>query len=273
MIASVVLLASCDSNDYWEAYTPQKNALYSFEQSTAKYTYTPSNLEASIAVTLRRAHAGEEVKVPLTAKTTSKVIALSEESVTFAKGSQTATINLDVDKEQFPIGVPQTLKLFIPQDYGTPSGNDSITVTVEVTYTWTAAGSCLFMSEWAETTEPVRVVIEKANEAKGLYRFVDLYNTLTPKAVPAKGSHILFTLDENNDAKALAPTYQLTGEKQDGKDIGIYCNPAHPSLGKYCSFSNEGNEFTLKCLFTSDGTPKWAVTESFVWDKGYPGAN
>lgn len=272
MIASVALFASCGSEEYWEAYTPNDTALYSFDQSKATHTFTAANLAESVSVTLTRADASKEVKLPITSDFSSAALSAAQDYVVFAQGSHTASYVITIQKDSFPIGQSEVAKLYLPKGHTSASGKDSIWVTVSVDYTWQPAGSCLFTSEWVENEEPIRVQIEKAAEGENLYRLVNLYQTLSPEAVTEEGYHILFTLDNDHNALALAPNYQLTGEKSDNGDIGIYCNPAHPRYGALCEFTNDDNEFILKCLFTAGGTPRWKKTESFVWDQGYPGS-
>ena len=171
-------------------------------------------------------------------------------------------VKLDVTKSS-------KLTLIIPKDQSYLYGNDSITIAVLNDYTWLDAGVVDFTSDWAGVTDEIK--IEKAKEATGLYRLLDVYNILEPASAPKKGYHIQILLDENYNAVSLPEVFTDIGEKsKDGGWWYLYWNTAQD--GK---FYNTGNEYTIEGYWASSDaagkkTLKYVAEESFVWKEGYP---
>lgn len=269
VIASVAFLTSCGSDEYYDAYTPNDTARYSFERATLNETFTPTNIPTSYSVTVLRAGTAGAVSIPVTAVFSTPAYSSEQTTLNFADGSNKATYTFTIDPAKFAIGVDNTATLSLPAGYTSVAGKSEVVVTLKANFTWVAAGSCLFTSEWVGNATPVRVQIEKAQEGTNLYRLTSLYYTLDQPNTSSADFHIQFTLDENGNAKALTPTVQAMGQEYNGAAVSIYWDPV--KYARYCSFTNTGNAFTIKTIFALDGTPKYPGTETFVWDEGYPG--
>lgn len=272
MLAVSALVTSCSDEGSWDGYV-EKGDVYTFDQASANYSFTPVDLQDSIVITLTRSNTAGEATLPIVAEFHSEALSGPSE-VVFAKGENQANYVISVG--ELAIGETVSATLAFDENLVSVSGEATCQVNVSLDYTWVSAGSCQMYSAWAGNSTPVRVPIEVAAEGDGLYRLNSPYFYLEPDYCPEEGYHLYFYLDENYNALAFEP-FQFIGEVAQGYDVvlGVWPNGANGS-----SFFNQGNIFVVTGLFlaSADGTATSfagafaAAEETFMWDEGYPGA-
>lgn len=270
MLAVSALVTSCSDEGSWDGYV-EKGDVYTFDQASANYNFTPVTVQDSIVITLTRSNTAEEAVLPIVADLDEGLTGPSE--VKFAKGENQADYVITVG--DLTIGVPLEATLSFDEELVSVSGDAECVVNITLDYTWVSAGSCQMYSAWAGNSTPVRVPIEKAAEGDGLYRLESPYYYLERDHCPEPGWHLQFYLDENYNALAFEP-FQFIGEVASGYQVvlGVWPNGANGS-----SFFNQGNIYVVTGLFlassgslTSFAGSFGAAEETFMWDDGYPGA-
>lgn len=162
----------------------------------------------------------------------------------------------------------------ILEPIASPSGKLASSVSINIDYTWVSAGSCLMTSTWVGNSDPIRIKIQKAKEGTGLYRLVSPYWVMEPDYCDediAPSRHLQFVIDEEDGTAISVPTFIPLGEfNSSGAEYQWYFVTTG-SLAGYCSFTNEGNTYTLNTLRYTDGSlyPTQGP-EVWVWDDGYP---
>lgn len=267
MIAATALFTSCSDEGDWDAYN-EPDQVYTFDQAAPNYNFTPVTIEDSIVVTLTRSNVSEEKVLPITAEFSTEELSGPAE-VVFEKGKNQANYIIKVG--DLVIGETSTATLAFT-DSVSVSGTNVCEVSIKLDYTWQSAGSCQMYSSWAGNESPVRVPIEAAAEAPGMYRFNSPYYYLEKDYCPKEGYHIQFYLDENHNALE-ADYISYMGETISGYPAVFmyFANGAYDSV-----FINEGSEFLLNGVVgyvTSSGIGLYTYESLyFLWDKGYPGA-
>ena len=153
------------------------------------------------------------------------------------------------------------------------SGKLASSVSIIIDYTWVSAGSCLMTTSLVEDSDPIRIQIQKAKEGTGLYRLVSPYWVMLPglcKKEIAPTRHLQFVIDEEDGTAISVPQFIPLGifDSDSGTEYQWYFVG---SLKDYCSFTNEGNTYTLNTLQETGGS--YYITngpEVWVWDDGYP---
>lgn len=268
MLAVSTLITSCNDDGDWNGYN-EVDEVFTFDQASATYSFTPANLQDSIIVTLTRNNVGDEKFLPITAEFESDALS-GPSSVYFEKGSNQADYVIKINN----LGIGETASATLAfADSVSVSGTSTCEVSVKLDYTWVSAGSCQMYSQWAQNSSAVRIPIEYAVEGNGLYRLNSPYFYLEPNYCPAEGYHVQFYLDENYNALGLD---QITfiGESLASANDAVLVWFAN---GNYnCSFQNSGSTFLINGVIgyvTASGIGLQAYEQLyFLWDNGYPGA-
>ncbi|MGN0235688.1 MAG: hypothetical protein ACI4BD_05195 [Paludibacteraceae bacterium] len=166
-------------------------------------------------------------------------------------------------------GESASLSVAIPEGCAFSYAPSSVTLAVSADYTWLPMGSVTLSSEW-EGVEGV-VPIEQAKEFTAedgslLFRLNSPYYYIAPEWCTVPGLHLFFYLNADYSAKDLTTTWN---EVENTGYNWIYWTEKY--IGTYELFASEGNEYALTCLWTDGESLYGPVTESWVWDNGYPG--
>jgi hypothetical protein len=273
LVAGATLATSCSDEGYWDAYTPANGAVeYSFAQSANSYSYLPTDsIPSSYELKVYRSNTNGEKALPILIDYAGGALSATD-TVVFANGSNEAVCTISVSEPV--IGATETMTLMIDTlAQVSPSGNATLTFTFALDYTWVAAGSCKFISNF-EGNE-AKLNIEKAQEYDGnLYRIMSPYYYLAPNYCPNPGYHVQFELDENFEPLGL-PKFQNIGEKA---SAGGWWTLYYSATAEYCSFTREGTVFTINGAWaTGDADMGYSLssyaTEIFDWNDGCPSAN
>ncbi len=269
MLAVSALVTSCSDEGSWDGYV-EKGDVYTFDQASANYNFTPVTVQDSIVITLTRSNTAEEAVLPIVADLDEGLTGPSE--VKFAKGENQADYIITVG--DLTIGEPLEATLSFDEELVSVSGAAECVVNIMLDYTWVSAGSCQMYSQWAGNSSPVRVPIEKAAEGDGLYRFESPYYYLEPNYCPEPGYHVQFYLDENYNALALDQV-TFVGESLYAENDAVLVWFANGSYG--CQFVNAGSTFLINAVmgYVQDGGAIGLYnyeTIQLLWDRGYPGA-
>lgn len=269
MLAVSALVTSCSDEGSWDGYV-EKGDVYTFDQASANYNFTPVTVQDSIVITLTRSNTAEEAVLPIVADLDEGLTGPSE--VKFAKGENQADYVITVG--DLTIGEPLEATLSFDEELVSVSGAAECVVNIMLDYTWVSAGSCQMYSQWAGNSSPVRVPIEKAAEGDGLYRFESPYYYLEPDYCPEPGYHVQFYLDENYNALALDQV-TFVGESLYSENDAVLVWFANGSYG--CQFVNAGSTFLINAVmgYVQDGGSIGLYnyeTIQLLWDRGYPGA-
>lgn len=270
MLAVSALVTSCSDEGSWDGYV-EKGDVYTFDQASANYNFTPVTVQDSIVITLTRSNTAEEATLPVVAEFDSEALTGPSE-VKFAKGENQADYIITVG--DLTIGESISATLSFDEELVSVSGDAECNVTVSLDYTWVSAGSCQMYSAWAGNSTPVRVPIEKAAEGEGLYRLESPYYYLEPDYCPEPGWHLQFYLDENYNALALDQV-TFVGESLYSENDAVLVWFANGSYG--CQFVNAGSTFLINAVmgYVKDGGSIGLYnyeTIQLLWDRGYPGA-
>ncbi|MBP3553456.1 MAG: hypothetical protein J6K05_09890 [Bacteroidaceae bacterium] len=273
-LAAVAALAtSCSDEGYWDAYAPESPE-YSFAQSANSYSFLPSDeIPEALEVKVYRNNTNGEVQLPLVVNYSGNVFSTGNVAV-FADGSNEAVCQINVSNPV--IGQTESMTIAIDttaQAYKvSPTGNIAVTLSMTLDYTWVAAGSCNYMSNFEGNT--AKLNIQKAKEYDGnLYRIVSPYYYLAPNYCPNPGYHVQFYLDENYEPLEL-PRFQNIGEKA---SAGGYWTMYYNEAEEFCSFTREGTVFTINTGWvTGDADMGYGfqgnTAEIFDWNDGCPSA-
>ena len=269
MLAVSALVTSCSDEGSWDGYV-EKGDVYTFDQASANYNFTPVSIQDSIVITLTRSNTAEEAVLPIVADLDEGLTGPSE--VKFAKGENQADYIITVG--DLTIGESLEATLSFDEELVSVSGAAECVVNIMLDYTWVSAGSCQMYSQWAGNSSPVRVPIEKAAEGDGLYRFESPYYYLEPNSCPEPGYHVQFYLDENYNALALDQV-TFVGESLYAENDAVLVWFANGSYG--CQFVNAGSTFLINAVmgYVQDGGAIGLYnyeTIQLLWDRGYPGA-
>ena len=280
---AAVAFTSCSDKGYWEPYEMEE-AQYSFAQAKQSYSLAAADALSSVSVTVYRSNEGAEVTIPVDVVVNDpSVLVVEDSTITFAAGSNTSEIEILVNEANIVMGTTYTASFafvvdsvnFTENSYSV-SGNKTHTVSIVKDYTWVAAGKVYMASNWAGAYAYVQVENAKEYSADGnkLYRLMSPYYYLEPSYCPKPGAHIQFILDADANAVKIAPTFQAIGEAASaGGEWYFYW---HPNAA-YCSFTNEGNVYTMKGAWAyTDAAGNASLydyaTELFQWVEGWPGA-
>ncbi|MBP3786360.1 MAG: hypothetical protein J6I32_07060 [Bacteroidaceae bacterium] len=187
----------------------------------------------------------------------------------------TDTIWDEADPEKYTIETSNdTTWKEILEPIASPSGKLASSVSITIDYTWVSAGSCLMTSTWVGNSDPIRIKIQKAKEGTGLYRLVSPYWVMEPDYCDeeiAPSRHLQFVIDEEDGTAISVPTFIPLGVfNSSGAEYQWYFVTTG-SLAGYCSFTNEGNTYTLNTLrYTGGSLYATQGPEVWVWDEGYP---
>lgn len=166
-------------------------------------------------------------------------------------------------------GQSASLSIAIPQDCAFSYAPSSVSLNVAADYTWIAMGTVTMSSEWEGTMGVVPIEQAKeftAEDGSMLFRLNSPYYILAPDYCTEPGLHLMFYLNADYSAKGL--TAVLNKVENTGYNW-IYWSEQY--IGTYEFFTSEGNEYALTCIWTDGEDLYGPVTESWVWDNGYPG--
>lgn len=274
--------ASCSDKGYWEPYEAEE-AQYSFAQPKQSYSLNATDSLSSVVVTLYRDTKSGEVTLPLDVVVSdTNVIVIKDSTVTFAAGSDIAELEVVINEANIVMGTTYSAEIafvvdsinFTEANYAI-SGNKSHSISIVKDYTWVSAGKVVMLSNWAGAKAEVPVENAKEYSVAGykLYRLNSPYYYLEPSYCPKKGAHLQFILDDEANAVTISPVFQAIGEAASaGGEWFFYFHPQAP----YCSFSNEGNVYTMKGAWAyTDAAGNASLydyaTELFQWVEGWPG--
>lgn len=280
---AAVAFTSCSDEGYWEKYEMTETQ-YSFDQAKQSYSLTATDALPSVTVALSRSTNVGETTLPLEISFNNSIMSVADSAVTFADGSYTAELVVNIDEANIVMGTSYTANItfaldsinFFEHNYSL-SGNNTHTISVIKDYTWVSAGVVYMASNWAGgyANVPVETAKEYTDEnGYKLYRLNSPYYYLEPSYCPKPGAHLQFILDAQGNAVTIAPTFQAIGEASStGGEWFFYYHPQ----ADYCSFTNEGNVYTMKGAWARTDAAGTAslydyATELFQWVEGWPGA-
>lgn len=263
----VTMLSSCNTDNEGTIYTPTLPEVSFFaEQQSKIIPLEETGIDLNIRIV--RGKTSGTYTVDYTA-TISDETAFSDESngsVTFSDGEGTAFVVLK--GQNLEIGKTYTIDLALSEENKkdmSERGISATTISVMRDYNWVDAGTVLF-SEVDFGLGDVEIPIQRA-DGFNQYRLPDLYYNLTggEDEDVAEGGHLQFTLDDDYNAVSIVPVASFV-------DLGVgyylYYNPE--KYPDYCSFSNEGNKYTLNYILSEDKSGLIPAGASFVWKEGYP---
>lgn len=282
-VLAAVAFTSCSDEGYWEKYEMTETQ-YSFDQATQSYSLAAADVLPSVTVTLSRSTNVGETTLPLSVSFDNDIMSVEDTTVTFVDGSYTAELVVNIDETGIVMGTSYTANIafvvdsvnFFEHNYSV-SGNKSHAISVIKDYTWESAGVVYMASNWAGgyAYVPVENAKEYADEnGYKLYRLNSPYYYLEPSYCPKPGAHIQFFLDADANAVTISPAVQAIGESASaGGEWFFYYHPQ----AEYCSFTNEGNVYTMKgaWAYTDAAGDLYLydyATEMFQWTEGWPGA-
>lgn len=282
---AAVAFTSCSDEGYWEQYEMTETQ-YSFDQTKQSFSLTAADALPSVKVALSRNTNKGEATLPLNISFSSPILSVADSSVTFADGSYTAELVVNVDEANIVMGTSYTANIafavdsvnFFEHNYSV-SGNKTHAISIIKDYTWVSAGTVYMASNWAGgyAYVPVENAKEYANEnGYKLYRLNSPYYYLEPSYCPKPGAHIQFILDAQGNAVSLAASFQAIGEAASkGGEWYMYYSPSQP----FCAFTNSGNIYTILCGWAYGGPSVGSYylgandgKEMFQWVEGWPGA-
>lgn len=256
--AATMALASCQAGQYWdEASNP--STVVAFEKNQVTLSYVPSDeIPTEYTVKVSRSKAGPAETYDVTFDTKSALLS-GPETVSFAEGAMTADYVISIE-EGLPIGSKQsaTITLVQPEPaenetvVEAPANNTSFAFIIGLDYTWENVATAQMISTFAGNKAPVAVQVQQAKEyATGnkLMRFISPYFIMDPDYA-AEGYNIQFVLDADNEPLGLSPTWQYTGEEEDGE---YYFLGMHDAYGSY--FILEDGVYTLRGLIAATDSP------------------
>lgn len=264
----VTMLTSCDTDNEGTIYTPTLPEVSFFSEQQSK-TIPLEETAVDMNIRVVRGNTSDTYTVNYKA-TISDANAFSDESngsITFVEGEGTAFIVLK--GKDLEIGKTYTIDLALSDENKkdmSDRGISSTTVTVMRDYNWVDAGTVLY-SEVDFGLGDVEVPVQRA-EGFNQYRLPDLYYNLTggeDDEVEA-GCHLQFTLDDDYNAVSIVPVASFID-----LGVGYYLYYDPEKYSDYCSFTNEGNKYTMNYLLSEDKSGLIpGCTGSFVWKEGYP---
>lgn len=264
----VTILISCNTDNEGAIFTPiLPEVSFSIAEQSKTIPLEESAVDMNIRVVRSNTSDTYTVNYAVVISDETNFSDESNGSVTFSKGEGIAFIKLK--GENLEIGKTYTIDLALSDENKkdmSDRGIPTTTITVMRDYNWIAAGLVLY-SEVDFGIGDVEIPIERA-EGFNIYRLPDLYYNLTEgedDTVNA-GCHLQFTLDDDYNAVTINPVATFI-------DLGLgyylYYNPEE--YPEYCSFTNEGNKYTLNYLLSEDKSNLIpGCTGSFVWKEGYP---
>lgn len=279
MAAVSVLFTACSDDGYWDGYAIQEDT-YSFAQSAINYSLTVEDELSEISVKLYRNHTAGEVTLPLNIEIDNTLMTPRSESVTFADGSGTAELIIDVDNSAIELATTYSASVSLiidgetlTEDNLSITGPSSCAISLKRDYTWQNAGYVIMSSNWASVEAEILVqqAMEYNTDGNKMYRLVSPYYYLEPDYCPNPGYHLQFIVAADGTAVSV-PVWQNIGEVYSGDYYYyLYCNPAQGH-----SFTNNGNEYAITGLWAvrNDTQVLGAVAEvyeSFTWVEGWPG--
>ena len=186
-------------------------------------------------------------------------------TVTFGAGATEAEIPVTFD---FQLGQRGTLTVGFAKSDAYDYGRDQCTINVLRDYVWLNMGMVEYHEEDFELDKPTLVPIQRA-EGTNNYRLADLYHHITvanedPDVIPP-GLHLPFTLDDDYNAVSLPDGFTDLGTGYE-----VYWNTTN--YAAYCTFKNNGNNYSLGYLLTPNRSSLYIGSASFIWVEGYPGS-
>lgn len=143
-------LASCSDKGYWDEAPAQQG--YSFEQPTLNTSITPG--DNTVPVKVLRSESGSEVTLPVAftpGKNCPATINVPS-SITFAEGSNEATLNITVTGAMPPQVYSGKIAFTGDVSY---SGSNTIEFTIPVDYIWENIGTGKYFDMmWMATADP-----------------------------------------------------------------------------------------------------------------------
>ena len=148
-------LASCSDKGYWDEAPAQQG--YSFEQTTLNTSITPG--DNTIPVKVLRSEAGSEVTLPVAftpGKNCPATISVPS-SITFAEGSNEATLNITVTGATPPQVYSGKIAFTGDVSY---AGSSALEFTIPVEYIWENIGTGKYFDQFVmEVADPEGKVI------------------------------------------------------------------------------------------------------------------
>ena len=170
-IAFAAVIASCDTDAEKSTYVPSDNAGVTF-RATIFYN-TEVETGDVVEIELDRAVADGALTVPLSYTETSGEGVTAPSSVTFADGEYSTSITMDVSAMVPGTAYKGTLEITDSSLYDENVSISSISVTLQMVYTWNDYGTCQFYDYWMFSTDYiVECEIQKA-EGFEHYRVFD----------------------------------------------------------------------------------------------------
>jgi hypothetical protein len=270
--ALLLALASCTEEVLRDASPVQDGGIQAYisETNSASLLFLP-DAPTSFTITIGRQNTQGRAEVPLTVNDVKGLLTLND-AVTFEDGQ--ALAELEVDFSAMELGESTTLELAIKNaDDRYLYGLSELNINVLRDYNWKDVGAANFYDGFW-TGETVQLPIQQA-EGTQLFRFKDLYSEIflaldpsDPDIEACRGYNLQFYIDTVTYAAIALPV----GVQDFG--LGMYGYTFHwgAPYAQYCSFTNEGNVYTIGILYYNNGTP-WNYGEyfTFTWTDGFGG--
>lgn len=283
--ALLLALASCTEEVLRDASPAQAGdgiQAYIAETNPTAYVFLPDDPATSITVTIGRQNTQGRVEVPLSVTDEKNLLVLND-VVTFDDGQ--ALAELAVDFSAMEVGQSTTLDLAVKNEADRYIyGLSEYSITISIDYKWVDRGSANFYDGFW-TGETAKIPIQQA-EGTQLFRFKDIYSEIflaldptDPDVEDCKGYHLQFYLDTTyTDASNTYRKCTAIALPTGVQDLGIgkygytfYWAPAGQPYASYCSFTNDGNAYTIAGLVLVSGAVTYYWNCQFTWDDGFPG--
>ena len=231
---AAVAFTSCSDEGYWEQYE-MNDTQYSFDQTKQSFSLAATDALPSVKVALSRSTNKGEVTLPLNISFSSTILSVADSAVTFADGSYSAELVVNVDEANIVMGTAYTASIsfavdsvnFFEHNYSV-SGNKTHAISIIKDYTWEPLGvghytSQLFGEGWEQ---PVLY----AKESPTRYRLPDCIYT---------GYPLEFLLSEDG-SELLEWDPQPTGYKNATYGMVYFAPAAMQRDGNTLYFSMQG---------------------------------
>lgn len=269
LAAAALLATSCDTDNEGTIYRSQSQNV-SFENDGSSTTTAQTSI--TVPVRVIRGNKNGAYTATYTAQASDDGIFSDDAggSISFADGETAKTIN--VTASNLAVGQTYTYTLTLTNadaDTVTQSAITQTVVTIHSEYNWVSAGTCTFIDfNFAEGDEGASVDGVPIQHAEGtnIYRLVEPYRVLYGESEwsTSNQGNIQFTLNADGSAGSIP-----SGVFSTFAGYSFYYDAAN--YGTYCTFTNQGNHFTVGHLLTPDMSSLYIGQFDWIWTEGYPG--
>lgn len=223
-----------DSVDYDMAEVPGNAQVY-FPKSIST-TYKLSSTGSSISIPVSRIDTDGALTVPVTFSCEEAGKFTFPTSVTFADGSNSATIEVGYDASAFEYDEYISFTATVDSTQSTPYGLSSVTFSAGVPAPWVTLGwgsySETFYGYWYSCPLTYPVQIQENEVTPGLYRMIDPYGPVYPYFSAGEDRDENDTNSYDIEIDATDPNKVIINKQSTGTDWG-YGNMSVYSLAAY----------------------------------------